>query len=63
MTRVPSQIINPATGLMRDSSGQQRIDESYEATKNRYKIDFQPGKNLAITRKQSKVNTLINSLM
>ena len=48
---------------MRDSMGKQRIDESYETSKNKYKIEYQPAKQQAITRKQSKVNTLVNSLM
>ena len=48
MTRVPSQIINPAAVVMRDSSGHQRLaDDSYEVatTKNtatKFKIEYQP---------------------
>ena len=62
--RVPSQIFNPASNLSRESSGvNQRIDESYEATQAKYKIEYKPAKNIANTRKQSKVNTLVNSLM
>lgn len=58
MTRVPSQIINPAAAVMRDSSGHARlVDESYEATttKNatsgKYKIEYQPAQKHAMTRK------------
>ena len=47
MTRVPSQIINPAAMVMRDSSGHARlVDESYEvattknATSGKYKIEY-----------------------
>ena len=40
LTRVPSQIINPAAVAMRESSGHQRIDESYEGSKNKYKIEY-----------------------
>lgn len=70
LTRVPSQIINPAVMMMRESASNQRIDESYEAkattTKskgNNFKIEYQPAKQTAATRKQSKVSTLVNSLM
>lgn len=47
---------------MRDSSGATRIDESYDGSK-KFKIEYHPSKNSAITRKQSKVNTLVNSLV
>ena len=41
------------------------IDESYESTNKheKYKIEYHPKKQNTITRKQSKVNTLVNSLM
>ena len=71
LTRVPSQIINPAAMMMRESASNQRIDESYEAKTTKagaskatnFKIEYQPSKNTAVTRKQSKVSTLVNSLM
>ncbi len=55
---------------MRDGSGQYRImqDESYETAKStsngkQFKIEYQPAQKHTLTRKQSKVSTLVNSLM
>ena len=55
-----------------ETSGQQyrqkRADESYDHSKqktqtSKYKIEYQPAKKNAMTRKSSKVSTLVNSLV